>query len=127
MPMPADTSDTARLRWVSNQPVTEAIIGVRMAGPAPPANRPNRSWNWSSGVDWLARARLAPRMAEPVSTTGGGPKRSDNEPQPMLTRADAMNPMVMALETPVWDQPVSWEIGSSKTGSENMVPMAMQP
>ena len=27
MPMPAETSDTARLRCVSNQPVTQAIIG----------------------------------------------------------------------------------------------------
>src|SRR4051812_30629622 len=100
MPMPADTRETARLRWVSNQPVTEAIIGVRMAGPAPPTNRPNRIWNWSSVVDWLASARLTTRMAEPVSTTGRGPKRSDNEPQAMLARADAMNPMVIALETP---------------------------
>src|SRR5215218_5112052 len=26
MPIPAETSETARLRWVSNQPVTQAII-----------------------------------------------------------------------------------------------------
>ena len=31
IPMPADTSDTARLRWVSNQPVTVAIIGAKIA------------------------------------------------------------------------------------------------
>src|SRR6202790_383193 len=31
MPMPAETSDTARLRWVSNQPVTQAIIGAKIA------------------------------------------------------------------------------------------------
>jgi hypothetical protein len=27
MPMPAETSDTAKLRYVSNQPVTQAVIG----------------------------------------------------------------------------------------------------
>ena len=31
MPIPADTSDTARLRCVSNQPVTVAIIGAKIA------------------------------------------------------------------------------------------------
>src|SRR5579872_1006269 len=31
IPIPADTSDTARLRWVSNQPVTQAIIGAKIA------------------------------------------------------------------------------------------------
>ena len=40
MPMPADTSDTARLRWVSNQPVTQAIIGAKIAAVAPPTSRP---------------------------------------------------------------------------------------
>ena len=33
----------------------------------------------------------------------------------------------MALETPATDQPVSRAIGCSKTGSENMPPMATQP
>src|SRR6202795_5395609 len=31
IPMPAETSDTARPRWVSNQPVTVAIIGAKIA------------------------------------------------------------------------------------------------
>ena len=35
--------------------------------------------------------------------------------------------MVMALETPVTDQPVSCVIGRRNTGSENMPPMATQP
>ena len=43
MPMPADTSDTARLRLVSNQPVTQAIIGVRIAALAPPSSTPKQS------------------------------------------------------------------------------------
>ncbi len=41
MPMPAETSDTARLRWVSNQPVTQAIIGAKIAAVAAPTSRPN--------------------------------------------------------------------------------------
>src|ERR1700675_2496759 len=40
MPMPADTSDTARLRWVSNQPVTQAIIGAKIAAQAAPTISP---------------------------------------------------------------------------------------
>src|SRR6185312_12580999 len=41
MPMPAETSDTARLRWVSNQPVTQAIIGAKIAAMEPPTSTPN--------------------------------------------------------------------------------------
>ena len=40
MPMPAETSDTARLRCVSNQPVTQAIIGTMMAAALPPTRNP---------------------------------------------------------------------------------------
>src|SRR6266850_1278562 len=40
MPMPAETSDTARLRWVSNQPVTHAIIGAKIAEIDPPTINP---------------------------------------------------------------------------------------
>ena len=40
MPMPAETSDTARLRWVSNQPVTHAIIGAKIAAVAAPTISP---------------------------------------------------------------------------------------
>ena len=43
MPMPAETSDTARLRWVSNQPVTQAIIGAKMAAVEAPTTRPKMS------------------------------------------------------------------------------------
>ena len=41
IPMPADTSETARLRWVSNQPVTHAIIGAKIAEIKPPTISPN--------------------------------------------------------------------------------------
>jgi hypothetical protein len=40
MPMPAETSDTARLRWVSNQPVTVAIIGAKIAAQEAPTISP---------------------------------------------------------------------------------------
>ena len=53
--------------------------------------------------------------------------RSDSVPQAMLANAIARKPMVIALETPVTDQPVSREIGSRNTGSENMAPIATQP
>ena len=45
----------------------------------------------------------------------------------MLQEAMARKPIVMALDTPATDQPVSRTIGCSKTGSENMPPMATQP
>ena len=39
-PMPADTSETARLRFFSNQPVTVAKVGVKTAPAAPPTTMP---------------------------------------------------------------------------------------
>ncbi len=75
----------------------------------------------------LASARLTAITIEPDSTTGSGPKRSDSVPQIMLQNAIARNPIVMALEMPATDQPVSRAIGCSSTGSENMPPMATQP
>ncbi len=50
MPMPADTSDTARLRCVSNQPVTQAIIGAKIAAALPPTRSPKINWNARSDV-----------------------------------------------------------------------------
>src|ERR1700742_3869214 len=78
IPMPAETNDTARLRWVSNQPVTVAIIGAKIAAVAPPIITPNRIWNAISEVARLASARLAAITIEPVNTTGSGPNRSDS-------------------------------------------------
>src|SRR5262245_5431907 len=127
IPMPAETSETARLRWVSNQPVTQAIIGAKIAAVAPPTRRPKMTSNSRRELARLARARLAARPADPISTTGRGPKRSDRLPQTMLASASARKPAVIALETPVTDHPVSLEIGKRKTGSENIDPMATQP
>ncbi len=42
-PMPAETSDTARLRLRSNQAATVAISGAKMAPPPTPTRTPNRS------------------------------------------------------------------------------------
>src|ERR1700741_2897026 len=83
MPIPAETSDTARLRWVSNQPVTVAIIGAKIAAVAAPTKRPNRSWNSIREVARLASAKLMAMTVEPDSTTGIGPNRSLNVPQIM--------------------------------------------
>ena len=66
-------------------------------------------------------------MTDPASTTGRGPNRSDRLPQIMLAKAMARKPIVIAVEMPVTDQPVSRDIVSRKTGSENMAPMATQP
>src|SRR5215204_727258 len=73
MPMPAETSETARLRCVSNQPVTQAIIGAKMAAVAAPTIRPKTSWNWMSDVAWLASAMLAATITDPATTTSRGP------------------------------------------------------
>jgi hypothetical protein len=127
IPMPADTRETARLRCVSNQPVTHAIIGTSTAAAAPPTKTPKRSWNPRSDVARLARNRLAAKIVDPITTIRRGPKRSDRLPQAMLANAIARKPIVMALDTPVTDHPVSREIGKRKTGSENMAPMATQP
>src|SRR6476620_6886741 len=75
----------------------------------------------------LAIARLAASTTDPVSTTGSGPSRSDKVPQIMLEKAIARNPIVMALDMPVTDQPVSRAIGCRNTGNENMPPAATQP
>ncbi|MGY3036572.1 hypothetical protein ACVIIV_005742 [Bradyrhizobium sp. USDA 4354] len=45
----------------------------------------------------------------------------------MLVKAIARKPIVIALEMPVTDQPVSFAIGCRNTGSENMPPIATQP
>src|SRR6478752_2336780 len=127
MPMPADTSETARLRWVSNQPVTVAIIGAKIAAQEAPTRRPNMNWNASSEVAWLAANRLSDSTIDPVSTTGSGPYLSVAVPQAMLVKAIARKPIVIALEMPVTDQPVSLAIGWRNTGSENMPPIATQP
>ena len=45
----------------------------------------------------------------------------------MLANAIARKPIVMALDTPATDQPVSRVTDCSSTGSENIAPIATQP
>jgi hypothetical protein len=45
----------------------------------------------------------------------------------MLAAAMARKPIVIAVDMPVTDQPVSCDIGRRKTGNENMAPIATQP
>ena len=66
MPMPAETRETARLRCVSNQPVTQAIIGAKIAAVAAPTIRPKTIWNWMREVVWLAKAMLAESITDPA-------------------------------------------------------------
>src|SRR5580692_11264340 len=96
MPIPAETSDTARLRWVSNQPVTHAIIGAKMAAQAAPTTRPKTSWKARSEVARLASISPATSITEPASTARRGPQRSDRLPQTMEATAIVRKPMVMA-------------------------------
>ena len=45
----------------------------------------------------------------------------------MLVNARARKPIVIALDTPVTDHPVSRVMDPRKTGSENIAPIATQP
>jgi hypothetical protein len=127
MPMPAETRETARLRRVSNQPVTVAMRGGKMAPPAAPTRRPKMSWKAKGVGARLARARPRPRRVLPESRTMRGPKRSTAMPQRKLAIPMATKETVMAAEISVRDQPVSCAIGCRKTGRAKIDPMAMQP
>src|SRR5208337_3455361 len=70
---------------------------------------------------------LAARTTDPISTTRGAPIRSDKLPHATLPAASATKPMVIAVDTPVTDHPVSLDMGRSRTGNENIAPTAIQP
>ncbi len=59
-PTPTETSDTARPRCSSIQPITAAIIGVKKLPMAMPTSRPNASWN-SRGAQRRPARRSADR------------------------------------------------------------------
>src|ERR1700691_816295 len=126
-PNPADTSETAKLRCVTNHPVTQAIIGAKIADAASPTSSPNANWNPVSDTALLASARPVPSRRDPIRQVQRAPIRSLRAPHAVLPTAMARNPMVMAADTPVVDQPVLATIGLSSTGSENIAPIAMQP
>ena len=127
MPKPADTSETARLRWVSNQRVTVAINGGRIAETDTPTSAPKQSWNWKRLVARLASARPTPSRTVPIRTTVRGPMRSTSSPQARPEAAIVRKPIVIALETPVRDQPVAAVSGTRNTGRQNIAPIATQP
>ena len=127
MPNPAETSETARLRWVSNQRVTVAIKGGRIAETETPTSAPKASWNWRRLVARLASASPTPSRTVPISTTVLGPMRSTSSPQARPEAAIVRKPIVIALETPVRDQPVAAVSGTRNTGRQNIAPIATQP
>src|SRR5690349_7940786 len=127
MPMPADTSDTARLRCVSNQPVTVAIIGAKNALAASPTSTPKVSWNAVSEPARLASVSAAPSSTAPHRVTPRAPHLSLAAPHPNEPNAMTRKLMVIAKEMPARDQPVSADMGARKTASENIAPTATQP
>src|SRR5215471_2596672 len=93
---------------------------------------------WENGCD--ARAdeeaedHLKPdqrcRLAGESQTDGEDdrPGRDDEaRAQAMLVNARARKPIVIALDTPVTDHPVSRVMAPRNTGSENIAPIATQP
>ena len=91
-PKPAETSDTARLRCVENQPVTHATIGAKIAEVATPTSRPKASWNPSSDGARLASSRPTPNSKAPIREVQRAPMRSLRVPHAMLPTAMARNP-----------------------------------
>ena len=55
-----------------------------------------------------------------------GPKRSLSAPQRKAATPITRKLIVMAVEMPVRDQPVSTDIGCRNTASENIAPMLTQ-
>ena len=127
MPMPAETSDTARLRWVSNQPVTQAIIGAKIAAVAAADDQAEDQLELDQRCRPAGQGEAGRQDDRSGQHDDTRPDPVRQAPQTMLASAMARKPMVMALEMPVTDQPVSRAIGSRKTGSENMAPIATQP
>src|SRR6202011_495421 len=126
-PMPAETSETARLRCFSNQPVTVTIMGAKTDPAAAPTRMPETTWNSIRRVPRGGSARPAPSSTAPDSTTILGPKRSVSAPQKKPPTPMLMNTSVMASDMPVRDQPVASDIGCRNTASENVEPIATQP
>src|SRR6185436_3572427 len=127
IPMPADTSDTARLRRVSNQPVTVAIMGAKNELAASPMSTPYVSWNQPNDGERLAMTSAAPNNTAPQVVTMRVPQRSLAEPHANEPNAITTKLIVIANEMPARDQPVSADIGARNTASENIAPSATQP
>ena len=126
-PMPAETRLTASARPVSNHPVTAAIIGAKKAPAETPTRRPKPSWKVSGLVARLATTRPSPSSTAPIITTGRGPIRSLTVPQKNPASPMTRKSIVIAVEIIARLQPVSADIGSRNTASENIAPIATQP
>jgi hypothetical protein len=86
----AGGEETARLRYVSNQPVTQAIKGAKIAGAA--ADHDAESLGARS--EWVRlAARLAARRTEPAGRPRGD-RRSDRLPHAKLPSAMARNVVI---------------------------------
>ena len=75
----------------------------------------------------LATTSPAPSSTAPISTTGRGPQRSLAAPQRKPATPMTRKSSVIAVEMPARLQPVSSDIGSRNTASENIAPIATQP
>ena len=129
MPMPADTSDTARLRCVSNQPVTQAIIGAKIAGDRAADHQAEDELELEQRVARLASARLAGQQ-RPSRSARRGAARSGRRASPQTMLASAMRQEADGHGArDAGDRPagVACEIGRRNTGSENIAPIATQP
>ena len=74
IPMTAETSETARLRWVVNHPMTVAIIGAKNAATAPPTSSP------------IVMALEMPVRDQPVVSAMGFNKTGSEKTDPMATQ-----------------------------------------
>ena len=81
------------------------------------------SWNSISDVERLARHRPNPSNTAPLNTTGRVPILSLAAPQPKPAIPIVRKSMVIALEIPARDHPVSTDIGCKYTASENIAPI----
>jgi hypothetical protein len=79
-----------------------------------------------SDVVRLASSNPNPSRTAPASTTTRVPKRSLAIPQPKEATPITRKSSVIALDMPARDQPVTADIGSRYTASENIAPMPTQ-
>src|SRR5262245_56235257 len=123
-PTPAETSETASARCVSNHPVTVAISGAKKAPAAMPTSTPNPNWNASGEVARLATSRPAPSSTAPLSTTMRAPTRSLTVPHAKPATPMTRKSSVIAVEIVARPQPVLVDSGPRNTASENIAPIA---
>jgi hypothetical protein len=124
--MPAETSETA------------SPLGVE---PACHAGHHRREDSGGRGADQQAEQELEFDQAARPAGKRKAQGQDDRPGQHHRSRPEAVGeaaphhagcrhggkPIVIAIEMPVTDQPVSCDIGRRNTGKENMAPIATQP